>query len=87
MFCVYTLIALAMSWPLPRYLSTHIPYGGGDDYQFMWNMWWFRQALPSGTNPFSTPLLYYPYGAPLVFSTLVPLGSAAPFRCNGSALT
>jgi hypothetical protein len=77
MFCVYTLIALAMSWPLPRYISTHIPYGGGDDYQFMWNMWWFRQVLESGTNPFSTWMLYYPYGVPLVFSTLVSLGSAA----------
>jgi hypothetical protein len=76
MFGIYTLIALAMSWPLPRFINTHVPYGGGDDFQYMWNMWWFRQALQSGTNPFQTSLLYYPYGVNLAFSTQVPLVSA-----------
>jgi hypothetical protein len=86
--CIYALIALAMSWPLPRYFSLQVPYGGGDDFQFMWNMWWFRQAFENGTNPFHTSMLYYPYGVSLAFSTLVALSSAVsvPLQWAGFGL-
>ena len=64
----YTLIALIMSWPLPRYLTSEIPYGG-DAFKYLWNLWWLRRTVEIGTGLFHTSLLYHPYGAPTVFST------------------
>ncbi len=38
-----------------------------------WGYWWAREALAQGRNPFFTPLLYAPYGAP---STCTPSTSS-----------
>ncbi len=71
----YSLIALAMAWPLPRHLGTNIP-AGGDALLFLWDLWWFRRAADGGTSPFHTDLLYYPHGTSTVFTTLASLESA-----------
>ncbi len=80
----YGVMALALAWPLPRHLGTHIP-AGGDGLLFLWDLWWFRRAADSGTSPFHTDLLYYPHGTSTVFTTLASLESAAsvPFQWLG----
>lgn len=80
----YTVLALVLAWPLPRYLGTQIP-AGGDALIFLWDLWWFRQAADAATSPFHTQLLYYPDGVSTVFTTLASLESAisVPFQWLG----
>lgn len=80
----YGVMALALAWPLPRHLGTHIP-AGGDALLFLWDLWWFRRAADGGTSPFHTDLLYYPHGTSTVFTTLASLESAisVPFQWLG----
>ncbi len=43
---VYTLIALGMAWPLPRYLGSRLIFPGErwiqqwDPMIFLWDLWW-----------------------------------------------
>lgn len=66
---LYGAIALAMTWPLARDFTTRLPGNNFDALQNYWNFWWLREALSTGRNPFETPLLYAPYGAPLYLHT------------------
>jgi hypothetical protein len=80
----YSVMALALAWPLPRHLGTHIP-AGGDALLFLWDLWWFRRAADGGISPFHTDLLYYPHGTSTAFTTLASLESAisVPFQWLG----
>lgn len=80
----YSVIALALAWPLPLHLGTAIP-AGGDALLFLWDLWWFRRAADGDTSPFHTDLLYYPNGTSTAFTTLAPLESAigVPFQWLG----
>ncbi|EFO81524.1 hypothetical protein OSCT_0540 [Oscillochloris trichoides DG-6] len=70
---VYTLLSLALTWPLARYWD-HGFMGFArsfqDGIQNVWNMWWMRWALTHGQNPFWNPLLYYPDGLQMYLQTL-----------------
>jgi hypothetical protein len=70
---VYLLLALAVTWPLPLHLGDRIianEPGQNDGYLGIWNIWWTAQALISGSNPYFTPLLFYPQGLDLFWQTL-----------------
>ena len=69
----FALLALVATWPLALHFRTAVLSDGGDALQNYWNYWWLREALASGRNPFTTPYLYAPYGAPLYLHTLTPL--------------
>ncbi len=71
----YLLLTVAMAWPLPLHLATHVP-SGGDALLFLWDLWWFRQSADLGMSPFHSTLLYYPNGVSTVFTTLASLESA-----------
>ena len=69
----YTLLALAVTYPLPLQLGTAIVAnhpGQVDGYLGIWNLWWTATALTSGQDPFYTPLLFYPQGLDLFWQTL-----------------
>jgi len=70
---LYTLLALVLTWPLVRYLGTHVPGSDTwafDEYTFIWNTWWFRYALLDlGQNPLYTTHIFYPLGISLVLYT------------------
>ncbi|HET9493445.1 MAG TPA: hypothetical protein VFR15_04365, partial [Chloroflexia bacterium] len=72
----YLLLAALVTWPAVRDFTTQVPGDLiADRDQNLWNLWWTREALLAGRNPFETDLLYYPYGAPLYYHTLaLPLG-------------
>ncbi|MGD9404557.1 MAG: hypothetical protein PVH95_05345, partial [Anaerolineae bacterium] len=69
----YLLLALVATWPLVRYLSTHVPGSetwAFDEYTFIWNTWWFRYSLfDLGQNPLYSAHTFYPLGISLAFYT------------------
>jgi hypothetical protein len=66
------LLALGLTWPLGSVMAS--AFAGSrplDSWLFIWNLWWVSHAITAlHTNPFVTPLLYYPDGAPLYLHTL-----------------
>ncbi|MCS6880799.1 MAG: hypothetical protein RMK84_11805 [Oscillochloridaceae bacterium] len=70
---LYLGLALLMTWPMALQMTTAVPGNGFDTWQNMWNIWWLREALLTGSNPFFTPYLYYPHGAGLWLQTLNPI--------------
>ncbi len=74
---LFGLLSLAWSFPLVLHLGTHLPgESGGDNLQFVWNLWWMRTALHAHVNPFHTNYLFHPVGADLTQHTLTPLNGA-----------
>lgn len=67
---LYLLLAVLATYPLIRHFGSWLPSDGGDALQNYWNYWWTERALAAGQNPYWTPLLYAPYGAPLYLHTL-----------------
>ncbi len=62
---VYVGLSLALSYPLPAQLETHIPGRQVDARVFQWNNWWVKESLFKGQNPFYTDRFYHPSGASL----------------------
>ena len=67
---LYGLLAALATYPLLLRFGTRLPSDGGDALQNYWNYWWTARALSAGQNPYWTPFLYAPYGAPLYLHTL-----------------
>ncbi|HEX5501386.1 MAG TPA: hypothetical protein VFW96_02110 [Thermomicrobiales bacterium] len=63
--CLYLLVAIGFSWPLPSRLSSAVLGATNDVWAHLWWLWWVREALLHGHNPYVTDQLYFPYGAPL----------------------
>ena len=60
---IYTLIALAMTWPLLLNFTTAIPGVEGDAGSFVWALGWMKTALVDlHVNPFHTDYVFYPLG-------------------------
>jgi hypothetical protein len=60
---LFAVLAVAWTWPLARHLSDAIPGDPGDNYSYLWNLWWMRhvRATP-GLGFFYTTHLFYPFG-------------------------
>jgi len=60
---VYLAAAVWLTWPLARQITTHAAGTGySDSYEVIRHVWWAREALLDGQNPFDQPLLAYPDG-------------------------
>lgn len=60
---LYSLVALAITFPLVSQITTHIGGAGyGDGTEYVRLGWWFRYALSTGQNPFYQSLFAYPDG-------------------------
>ncbi|EFO80014.1 hypothetical protein OSCT_2099 [Oscillochloris trichoides DG-6] len=70
---LYVGLAILLTWPTTRYFTTAVPGNAFDSWQNMWNMWWLRTALLERSNPYFTPMLYYPQGTSLLLHTLNPI--------------
>ncbi|NJM08038.1 hypothetical protein HC891_20375 [Candidatus Gracilibacteria bacterium] len=69
----YLLLGIALTWPLALHLGDSVIQKGGypvDTGQGIWNLWWARNALLGGYDPFITPYLFYPQQVDLFFQTL-----------------
>lgn len=70
---LYTLLSIAVSWPLVRYFTTHITGIGLDPLHNLWLLWHTQQALQGEQPLFDAPLLYYPRGISLLVHGLGPV--------------
>ena len=60
-------MSIVWTWPLARHFSDHIPGLGGDNYSFLWNLWWMRKALSAPELEFfQSRYLFSPFGVDLI---------------------
>jgi hypothetical protein len=60
---LFAALAVAWTWPLAMHLGDAIPGLPGDNYSFVWNLWWMRHVLATpGLAYFHTTYLFYPFG-------------------------
>ena len=69
-FGLMCLVAILHTLPLVMDLSAVVPGRDlGDNVSFVWNLWWFSEAVRLGVPFFHTPLLMAPLGADLALHT------------------
>jgi hypothetical protein len=77
---LYSLLAVALTWPLITQITTHVPGSDTwayDEYTFLWNIWYFKHALIDQlSTPLHTDLIFYPVGMGLVMYTFNLLAAA-----------
>ncbi|MEZ4727494.1 MAG: interleukin-like EMT inducer domain-containing protein [Caldilineaceae bacterium] len=70
---LYTLLTLALTWPLVTHLTNHVPgvaQWAFDESTFLWNVWYFKHSLVDQLqNPLHSELIWYPLGIDLVLYT------------------
>jgi hypothetical protein len=69
----YLALSLIVMAPVLPVFTTALPGGpiaDVDGWQNVWNLWWVHRAVTTATNPFFTPLLFYPQGVDLTLQTL-----------------
>src|SRR5688500_10154326 len=60
-------MSILWTWPLALHCRDHIPGLGGDNYSFLWNLWWMRKALSSpDLEFFHSTYLFSPFGVDLI---------------------
>jgi hypothetical protein len=61
---LFAALAVAWTWPLAGHLPDTLPGAPGDNYSFVWNLWWMRHVLAHpALSYFDTTFLFYPFGA------------------------
>ena len=64
---LYAALAVVWTWPLALHVGDHIPGLPGDNFSFLWNLWWMRKALGSAELEFfRSSYLFSPFGVDLV---------------------
>src|SRR5947208_1261730 len=64
---LFAALAIGWTWPLAAHFSDAIPGNPGDNYGFVWNLWWARTALDTpGLAYFRTNYLFFPFGIDMV---------------------
>jgi hypothetical protein len=61
----YSVIAVAITWPALRHLSTRLLGDSLDPVQTLWGFWWLRHAGELGGTPYFSPALWWPDGVSL----------------------
>jgi hypothetical protein len=87
---LFAALAIAWTWPLVRHLRDALPGNPGDNYSFVWNLWWMRQVLSTpGLEYFHTNYLFYPFGTTIADHphTALPAFTAATLLGSASAAT
>jgi hypothetical protein len=87
---LFAALAIAWTWPLAAHLHDAIPGGPGDNYSFVWNLWWMRHVLSTPDLAyFHTNYLFYPFGTTIADHphTALPAIVAATLLTRASAVT
>lgn len=70
---LYTLLTLALTWPLVTRLTTHVPgvaQWAFDESTFLWNVWYFKHSVVDQVqSPLHSELIWYPLGIDLILYT------------------
>lgn len=60
---LFAALTVGWTWPLVLHLRETVPGDPGDNYSFLWNLWWMRHVLATPGLPyFHTSYLFYPFG-------------------------
>jgi hypothetical protein len=60
-FCLA--LAIVMTLPLAAHLSDGVLGPPGDNFEYLYKLWWFKHALfDRGISPFLNPDVFYPHG-------------------------
>jgi hypothetical protein len=60
-------LSIVWTWPLVLHFRDHIPGLSGDNFSFLWNLWWMRHALADRSESFfRSAYLFSPFGVDLV---------------------
>lgn len=72
-FVGYVLVTVVMLFPLITHLTSEIIGPPGDNFEYLWKMSWFEQALlGQHVSPVFAPQIFYPTGAELTISEITP---------------
>ncbi len=64
---LFAALAIVWTWPLVLHFNDHIPGLAGDNYSFLWNLWWMRKALSApDLEFFHSTYLFSPFGVDLI---------------------
>jgi hypothetical protein len=64
---LFAALSIIWTWPLALHFNDHIPGVGGDNYSFLWNLWWMREALSAPELEFfQSRHLFSPFGVDLI---------------------
>lgn len=74
---VFFLLMVVFTWPLVFHIGDAIPVAKEnaellrpeDHHAFMWNLWWFKDAVQQHKSPFYCNKIHYPLGVPLGLHT------------------
>lgn len=65
----YVLLTAILTWPLVVHFDSAVLGPPGDNLEYVWKMWWFKNALlDNKTSPLFNPHVFYPYGYPVALS-------------------
>jgi hypothetical protein len=65
-FLLFAILTVVWTWPLVRHFGAGIPGEPGDNFSFLWNLWWMRRVLATGGSFFHSTFLLHPLGVDLV---------------------
>ena len=69
----YTAITAILLYPLLAQFTTHIIGAPGDNFEYLWKMQWFSNALlQAHVSPVFAPQIFYPPGSELTISEMSP---------------
>ena len=58
---------MVWTWPLALHFRDHIPGLPGDNFSFLWNLWWMRRVLGNhALSFFHSTYLFSPFGVDLI---------------------
>ena len=64
---LFAAASLVWTWPVVGHTHTHLPGHPGDNFSFLWNLWWMRHVIAShGLSVFHSDFLLHPFGVDLV---------------------
>jgi hypothetical protein len=60
-------LSVVWTWPLAIHFRHHIPGLPGDNFSFLWNLWWMRRVLGNhALSFFHSTYLFSPFGVDLI---------------------
>ncbi len=87
----YLTLALLATFPLVSHLATGVPGPPGDNFEYLYKLWWFKRALfDLGVSPLFTSDVFYPQGYYLALHemSLANISVGMPFTlCCGEIIS
>jgi nitrate reductase NapE component len=81
----YSALVIAFTYPWIRHPLTAVLGLPGDNWDCLWRLWWFKESLLHGHNPFFAPQIFYPEGYNLAAGEITPGTMLAGFPLTALA--